>query len=208
MTVDTPTRIPADNARASERDSAAEAVRRAAADTSKHEVPAASDAATLPAPHEPLCAPVTVINSSDPEFNAAVADLEHTLIGLFARVRTTIRERAELLRPGLQPGAYKALGTIISHGSLQAGELAELLGSDRSTTSRLIRQLVEHDLIVRTPDVHDGRVINLSATDAAIAGIQELREAGRSRLYENMRDWETEDIARLSHMLRELTGLV
>ncbi|RLP74479.1 MarR family transcriptional regulator [Mycetocola tolaasinivorans] len=196
MTVDTPAAAPvAPSDRAADRPDSVDA-------------PLAG-ASTGPVRHEPpLCAPVSVVTTADPDFNAAVADLEHQLIGLFAKVRTTIRERAELLRPGLQPGAYKALGTIISHGSLQAGELAELLGSDRSTTSRLIRQLVEHELVIRTPDARDGRVINLSATDAAIAEIKALREAGRSRLYENLRGWETGDVEHLAKLLRDLTDLV
>ncbi|UCR88389.1 MarR family winged helix-turn-helix transcriptional regulator [Mycetocola spongiae] len=144
----------------------------------------------------------------DPELDAAVELLEQRVIGLFAKVRVSMRERAELLSPGLQPSALKALSFVIMAGRVTASELADHINSDRSTTSRLIRQLEEHGLVARVADERDGRVVNISATPEAITRVRALREKNRNQLYERMREWDREDVNRLSGLLEQLTELV
>lgn len=59
-----------------------------------------------------------------------------------------------------------ALETLVEHGPMRLGELAERLYLDKSTTSRVVRTLVKKGYIEQHSDARDGRATTLSATRA------------------------------------------
>jgi MarR family 2-MHQ and catechol resistance regulon transcriptional repressor len=57
-----------------------------------------------------------------------------------------------------------ALETLVEHGPMRLGDLTERLYLDKSTTSRVIRALVNKGYVEQHPDATDGRATVLSAT--------------------------------------------
>lgn len=73
--------------------------------------------------------------------------------------------------------------TIVETGrrkQISVNELSELLDLDKSTVSRTVEQLVNHDLLVRQPDVNDRRYVVLQLTgkgEELFANIEQRAEA-------------------------------
>jgi DNA-binding MarR family transcriptional regulator len=57
-----------------------------------------------------------------------------------------------------------ALMDLAAFGSMRQGELAARLLLEKSTVSRLVRQMEEHGWIERTSDRHDGRAVLIRLT--------------------------------------------
>lgn len=57
-----------------------------------------------------------------------------------------------------------ALETLVEHGPMRLGALAERLFLDKSTTSRVVNTLVRKGYVEGRPDPADGRATSLSAT--------------------------------------------
>jgi DNA-binding MarR family transcriptional regulator len=57
-----------------------------------------------------------------------------------------------------------ALETLVEHGPLRLGALAERLFLDKSTTSRVVNALVRKGYVEQRPDAADGRAMLLSAS--------------------------------------------
>jgi MarR family 2-MHQ and catechol resistance regulon transcriptional repressor len=57
-----------------------------------------------------------------------------------------------------------ALETLVDHGPLRLGALAQRLFLDKSTTSRVVATLVKKGYVEQQPDASDGRATALSAT--------------------------------------------
>ena len=58
-----------------------------------------------------------------------------------------------------------ALKGVNDAGALTINELAAHLYLDKSTASRVANRLVDKDLLARTPDPQDGRIVQLVATE-------------------------------------------
>jgi DNA-binding MarR family transcriptional regulator len=73
--------------------------------------------------------------------------------------------------------------TIVETGrrkQISVNELSELLNLDKSTVSRTVEQLVNHDILVRQPDVNDRRYVVLQLTgkgEELFANIEQRAEA-------------------------------
>jgi len=59
-----------------------------------------------------------------------------------------------------------ALETLVDHGPMRLGALADHLFLDKSTTSRVVGALVRKGYVEQRPDAWDGRAIALRATRA------------------------------------------
>lgn len=136
---------------------------------------------------------------------AAIIDLEHQISQIFALARQRVRDRANQVHPGLSPGGYGLLTTLVRQGPLHAVALAACLDTDKSSISRSVRQLVEWGLVERRPDPEDGRAFYLAATPLARERIDGVREAFRARLRAILSDWDVADIRQLGSLLARLT---
>jgi len=73
--------------------------------------------------------------------------------------------------------------TIVETGrrkQISVNELSELLDLDKSTVSRTVDQLVNHDILVRQPDMNDRRYVVLQLTgkgEELFANIEQRAEA-------------------------------
>lgn len=88
---------------------------------------------------------------------AAVADLVRVY---------QFRDRDRICCHDISVTQCYALETLVEHGPLRLGELAERLFLDKSTTSRVVQSLVRKGYAAQHADATDGRAIALSATRA------------------------------------------
>lgn len=88
-----------------------------------------------------------------------------------AKVRRLARRVSQLYDEALKPhgltiGQFGLLSSLSRRTGVSVGVLAEHLGSEASTVSRLLRPLETAGLIVIGPDPDDGRVKSVRLTDA------------------------------------------
>ena len=92
----------------------------------------------------------------------------------------------EALAPaGVTIGQFGLLAQLRRSRAIGIGALAELLGADASTVSRLIRPLEHAGYLAIAPDPADGRAKAVRLTDAGAARIHSARplwEAAQARL--------------------------
>ena len=74
-----------------------------------------------------------------------------------------------------------ALMDLAAHGPLNHGELATRLRLEKSTVSRLVRQLEKRKWIKRTAAAADRRVIHIQLTPSGQAAAQRLADARHSK---------------------------
>lgn len=74
-----------------------------------------------------------------------------------------------------------ALMDLAADGPLNHGEVAARLRLEKSTVSRLVRQLERRKWIRRAPAAHDGRIIQIQLTPAGKAAARRLADARHSK---------------------------
>ena len=127
---------------------------------------------------------------------ATVDEVDSLFIALARYSR--LRDRA--LNTGLALGvtgpaetaAYRALFNL-RHRPMRSRELAELLVTDPSTTSRHVAQLVAEGLVTRVADPDDGRAVLLVLTDDGRAKVADIAESRRRLVGRTVEDWSDDD---------------
>ena len=137
---------------------------------------------------------------------ATIADTD-----LAARLRVAVIRTARRLRQeagtDLSPTLTGALGTIDRHGPLTPSRLAELEGVQRPSATRMVANLEERGLVLRTTDPTDGRV-SLVATSAAgralLKNVRGRKNAYLARRLRGLSDDEVADLERAAGILERL----
>ncbi len=120
--------------------------------------------------------------------------LEDEVGALMRRARRVVAERARLMHPDLQPGAYVVLAQVTEQGPLRAADLCVALGVDKAAVSRQIQHLVEIGLVESTPDPGDGRATLLSASADGRRRLTEVSHQRREFLQERLASWSDADL--------------
>ncbi len=97
---------------------------------------------------------------------------------------------------GVEIAAYHALFELANNGPMRSSELAERTHADPSTTSRHVTTLVDLGHAERSPDPRDRRASLVSATDAGVAKVEEIKRYRAERLAPLLEDWTDDDIER------------
>jgi MarR family transcriptional regulator, 2-MHQ and catechol-resistance regulon repressor len=98
---------------------------------------------------------------------AAVADLVRVY---------QFRDRDRICCHDISVTQCHALETLVEHGPMRLGELTGRLFLDKSTTSRVVRTLVQKGYIAQHQDRRDGRATTLTATRAGRRLCQRITE--------------------------------
>jgi DNA-binding MarR family transcriptional regulator len=117
-----------------------------------------------------------------------------------------VRDQAIRVHPELSPAAYNVLATLVRCGPQHAGSLAAMLYTDKSTISRIVKQLGELDLVERRPDPADGRACILAATEDATSRVDAVRDGQRQQLRQFLDGWVVADIHQLTSLLSRLNA--
>ena len=133
----------------------------------------------------------------------ALRHLEQEVAVMIRRVKRVVALRAALVHEDLQPAAYLMLGYVAEYGPLRASSMVEIFSTDKGAISRQVQQLEDLGLVVRLPDPDDRRASLVSATDDAVARLEEVASHRRKWLDERLGDWSDERLAAFTAELTE-----
>ena len=119
------------------------------------------------------------------------------------------RQHSPRRHDAIEPTAYPLLFALVEHPR-RVSEIAEVIHSDLSVVSRQVSHLVEHGIVAKRPDEHDGRAQVIALSDEGAEVVRQLRESRAAWLQELMSDWDPADAAAfdryLGQFIRTLDG--
>jgi DNA-binding MarR family transcriptional regulator len=142
-----------------------------------------------------------VTGSLETRRQVAIRGLEQEIGTLLRRVRRRLEDRAVKVHPELNATSYLVLATLRDHGACRAADLAELFALDKGSVSRVVHQLLDLGLIVRSPDPADGRASILTVSDEALRRIAAAREGQREQFDDRLTSWDPDEIEELAARL-------
>lgn len=118
----------------------------------------------------------------------------------------SLDDRAGPAAAGLTATDLWLLSAVVQHGPLRASDLAVWQGVDRSTITSQLRRLENRDLVVRTPDPDDGRVVLLTASDSGLTLWRAVDEHGAGIVAGMVAGWRAADRARFAELFDRFTA--
>jgi DNA-binding MarR family transcriptional regulator len=106
----------------------------------------------------------------------------------------------------IQPAAFHIVRWLYSYGPTSASVLAESTAMDRSSVSRLIKQLENLGYVRREDSPNDRRAILLTLTEL---GRQKTFDALQDKefiFYERIAQWDNQQLETFIQMLQEFNG--
>jgi DNA-binding MarR family transcriptional regulator len=137
-----------------------------------------------------------------------LGELEVELSRLLRRARSTQLRTAADAHPDLDSAGYAVLVAVrdlaAGGGGARGGDISDLLGLHKSTTSRNLTTLEDLGLIERIPDPVDARARQVRLTTAGSQALERSMSGRRERLRERLASWDAQDVADLARLLRLL----
>jgi DNA-binding MarR family transcriptional regulator len=137
-----------------------------------------------------------------------LGELEIELSRLLRRARSAQQRTALDVHPDLDSAGYAVLVAIrdlaATGGGARGGDISDLLGLHKSTTSRNLTTLEDLGLIERIPDPADARARQVRLTTAGAEALERSVSGRRERLRARLADWEAQDVSDLARLLRLL----
>lgn len=99
------------------------------------------------------------------------------------------------------------LNLLYSAGSLRMSKLADHLAVSKEQASRAVGPLVEQGLVTRSRDDHDGKVVNVSLTEAGKLMVEQLRHEYNEQLsqrLERLSDQERTELIKASQRATDI----
>lgn len=138
----------------------------------------------------------------------ALGELERELSRLLRRARSAQQRTVAQVHPDLDAAGYAVLVAVRDLTDTQAGarggEVSDLLGLHKSTTSRNLTALEQLGLIERIADPADARARQVRLTRQGATALEKSVEGRRERLRHQLEEWSARDIAELARLLRQL----
>lgn len=137
-----------------------------------------------------------------------LGELEVELTRLLRRARSGQQRTAADVHSDLDSAGYAVLVAVrelsAAGGGARGGEVSEVLGLHKSTTSRNLTTLEDLGLVERVADPDDARARQVRLTTKGAAALDRAFESRRERLRAQLRSWDAEDIAELARLLGRL----
>jgi DNA-binding MarR family transcriptional regulator len=135
-----------------------------------------------------------------------VEAVERELAVLFGRARSFSLAMAAQVDKGLDGAAYALLVHLAGQEPMRAATLAEQIGLDKSTISRVLTKLSERGLIVQVPDPDDGRARLLALSELGKEKLSTIKQRRRDALRSRFDDWTSTELATFARQLAKLNG--
>ena len=137
-----------------------------------------------------------------------LGELEIELSRLLRRARSAQQRTALDVHPDLDSAGYAVLVAVrdlaAAGGGARGGDISDVLGLHKSTTSRNLTTLEDLGLIERIPDPVDARARQVRLTSAGAEALERSVSGRRERLRARLADWESQDVSDLARLLRQL----
>lgn len=108
----------------------------------------------------------------------------------------------------LSPSQREVLFTIARRGPVRLSEVAASEGINPTMLSRIVSHLESANLVIRTPDTSDARVVHLSSTDQGRALCKVIRSERTDALHSALGQLTVEQRQMLLDVLPVLESLV
>ncbi len=142
----------------------------------------------------------------DPATIGAGAEVADRLRAAVARLSRSLRlTHAD---GNLSPSQREVLFTITRRGPLRLSELAASEGLNPTMVSRIVSHLENAQLVTRSPDGTDARVVHLESTNAGRALCQEMRNERTDALLFALEKLSARQRRELTDVLPTLEALV
>lgn len=128
----------------------------------------------------------------------------HALVGAAHALDVRAAERFDA---SLQPAAFHLARWLYAYGPTGAAALADSLAMDRSSVSRLIKNLESRGYASKQSSPSDGRSVVVSLSDLGRTKVREALHDKGSLFTERLGTWHEADIAELTRLLARLNGL-
>lgn len=133
----------------------------------------------------------------------AVTEAIQTLFRLGSS-RRIHQQQAAAAGVAISPLALRVLEWALEAQSTTPGELAARLDLDPGAVTRLLRQLEDAGLVVRSRSSEDGRVSTVAATDAGRQAFGRFRDVIWDQVRRSLSEWQADDLAALADLLARL----
>ena len=137
-----------------------------------------------------------------------LGELEVELTRLLRRARSAQHRVAAEVHPDLDSAGYVVLVTVRdlaeTNGGARGGDISDVLGLHKSTTSRNLTTLEDLGLVERIPDPADARARQVRLTTAGSAALDRTLAGRKERLRARLGDWSAKDVTDLARLLRLL----
>ncbi|TPG15091.1 MarR family winged helix-turn-helix transcriptional regulator [Pedococcus bigeumensis] len=134
--------------------------------------------------------------------------LEIELSRLLRRARSAQQRTAADVHPDLDSAGYAVLVAVrdlaAAGGGARGGDISDVLGLHKSTTSRNLTTLEDLGLIERIPDPLDARARQVRLTASGAEALERSVSGRRERLRARLADWDAQDVSDLARLLRQL----
>lgn len=137
-----------------------------------------------------------------------LGELEVELSRLLRRARSAQQRTAAEVHPDLDSAGYAVLVAVrelaAAGGGARGGDISDVLGLHKSTTSRNLTTLEELGLVERIPDPADARARQVRLTTAGTEALDNVAVGRRERLRARLASWDAQDVTDLARLLRLL----
>ncbi|WP_338588234.1 MarR family transcriptional regulator [Paenibacillus sp. Y5S-9] len=134
----------------------------------------------------------------------ALGEQIHALISASHALNVRSAERFDA---NLQPAAFQLVRWLYSYGPTSAAALAEANAMDRSSVSRLIKQLEKSGYVSKEQDPNDRRGVLLSLTELGQQSTVAALKQKESAFYDRISRWDDKELERFTVLLRQFNGL-
>lgn len=152
-----------------------------------------------------MAAPASDVRTGDRADLIGSVESVDRLRVVMIRIARRIRSRAQ---GDVSPSQFAVLGSIIEHGPLTNGQIAEREHVRASTSSKIVDALERAGLVQRTADPADRRCVQITVTEAGSSYADEVRAAGRTWLAEQIDCLGPDDVAAIEAALPALERLL
>lgn len=122
----------------------------------------------------------TAPSPSQDDITDAVVGASRALVGLAVRSLSETTDDLTMVQ-------YRALVLLAYDGDRRVADLAENLGVNSSTVTRLVARLVRKGLVDRVADPHDGRATVVAVTDEGRSIVAAVRTRRRNEIAKVLR---------------------
>ncbi|SET24565.1 MarR family winged helix-turn-helix transcriptional regulator [Paenibacillus sp. NFR01] len=134
------------------------------------------------------------------------AELGEQLNALLSAAHALNVRSAAQFDSSLQPAAFHLVRWLYSYGPTNAATLAASTAMDRSSVTRLVKQLQALDYVTREVSPKDGREILLTLTETGQQRMKHALAEKESAYYERLSSWTDTELNEFIRMLRHFNG--